>query len=97
MPSIPIGGNCSNDGDCINNLVGASLCWGGVCSAITLYVSFFFFSLFPFCIFPMVWFEKKKANFGKICVANKINLASPHLVLLLAFAQLGKKIARSDR
>jgi len=36
MPSIPIGGNCSNDGDCINNLVGASLCWGGVCSAITL-------------------------------------------------------------
>jgi hypothetical protein len=30
-------------------------------------------------------------------VANKINLASPHLVLLLAFAQLGTKIARSDR
>jgi hypothetical protein len=24
-------------------------------------------------------------------VANKINLASPHLVLLLTFAQLGKK------
>jgi hypothetical protein len=35
-----------------------------------------------------------KRNDTRILFANKINLTSPDLVLLLAFAQLGKKNAR---